>query len=76
MKPVVNGLEKIFEDRITFLSVDANSREGRDALQAYQLQGHPAFAVIGPNGEILWTGLGEQAGAVLQERLNIILDNP
>ena len=62
MEPVVNGLQMKYGDQITFMSIDANSQDGQAVFRAYRLQGHPAYALIDPEGDLLWSGLGEQPG--------------
>lgn len=76
MEPVVNGLEAKFEGRVAFQRVDAVSRDGQAAFRGYQLQGHPAFVLIGPGGEVLWSGLGEQEGENLERELSALLEKP
>jgi len=76
MEPVVNGLETQFGDQVAFLQVDAGTREGQTVFRAYRLQGHPAYALIGLEGEVLWTGLGEQPGENLERELRAFLEIP
>ena len=76
MEPVVNGLEAKYRDRIAFQYIDANSQGGQTAFRAYRLQGHPAYVLINPDGEVLWTGLGEQIGENLENDLRARLENP
>ena len=76
MEPVVNGLEEKYQGQIEFRRIDANTPMGKDAYQAYILRGHPAFLVLNPDGEVLWSGLGEQAQEILDEQILIALNSP
>lgn len=76
MEPVVNGLEEKYQDRIEFRRIDANSPVGKAAYQAYLLQGHPAFVLLNPEGEVLWTGLGEHSPETLEEQMLEGLNSP
>lgn len=55
MTPIVNGLEAEYKESIVFHKLDANTPEGRQAMQTYRLRGHPAIIVIDRSGEIVWT---------------------
>lgn len=60
MTPIVNGLEAEYGERIVFAKLDANTPEGRQAMQTYHLRGHPAILLFDAAGEMVWTGLGVQ----------------
>ena len=70
MQPIVNGLENEYIDQIEFRNLDANDAEGKQAFQAYRLLGHPSYILLNMTGEVLWTGIGEQA----VEQIKIQLD--
>jgi hypothetical protein len=76
MVPVVNGLEDKLSEQIEFRRIDANSRDGNAAFRAYGLRGHPAFVLLNPDGNVLWTGLGEQSGEDIERQLQVILSEP
>ena len=76
MEPVVDGLEGVYDAQVEFRRIDANSPDGREIFQAYGLRGHPSFVVINPQGEVLWTGLGEQPEEMLAQALQGVLNNP
>ncbi len=67
MTPVVNGLEATFGGQVDIRSLDANSREGRPAFQDYGLPGHPSYAILDPQGEVLWSGFGPLSAEALEE---------
>ncbi len=60
MTPIVNGLEAEYGERIIFVKLDANTPEGRQAMQAYQLRGHPAIVLFDSAGDVAWQSLGLQ----------------
>ena len=65
MKPIVDGLEAEYGDRVSFLRLDA-ANEGRAAFAAYGLRGHPSYVIIGMEGDVLWKGVGERPGDQLR----------
>jgi hypothetical protein len=67
MVPVVDGLEKKYQEKVEFRRIDANSPTGKSAYQAYALRGHPGFVLLGPDGTILWKGIGQQPVENLEE---------
>ncbi len=75
MEPVVNELEVNFDGQIDFRSLDA-SAEGKAAFRAFQLRGHPAYVLINPSGEVLWSGLGEQPLDNITKAIETALDKP
>ena len=58
MEPIVNGLEREFAGRIAFDRHNASTAQGRTVMTAYDLRGHPSFAIVTPNGERLWSHAG------------------
>ncbi len=76
MEPVVNGLEEKYSEEIEFRRLDANTPVGKAAYQAYILRGHPAFVLLNPEGEVLWSGLGEQSRESLEEQMLMALNSP
>jgi protein-disulfide isomerase-like protein with CxxC motif len=69
MEPIVNGLESEFEDQIVFLSVDANTEEGRTMMSEYGLRGHPSYAIVDVDGSLLWTAAGQLPAEQLRQSL-------
>jgi hypothetical protein len=76
MEPVVGRLNDVFDGQVEFRRIDANSLDSRSAFQSYNLFGHPSFVIINPEGEVLWTGLGEQSEEMLFQSLQDILSSP
>ena len=58
MEPIVDGLEQQYQEEITFFKVNAGT-DGRDTFSLYNLLGHPGYVLLNPNGDVLWSGVGE-----------------
>jgi hypothetical protein len=71
MQPIVNGLEAEYAGQFAFAQRNARSPEGRAEMANYQLRGHPSYAIVAPDGRLLWSGLGPVPMEVLREQLNI-----
>lgn len=76
MQPVVNGLEEDHRDNIEVLRLEANKGEGLEAFRFYRLGGHPAYVLLNPQGEVLWSGLGVQSRALLETQIQSALLTP
>lgn len=76
MEPVVNGLEEKYQDQIEFRWIDANSLVGKTAYQAYVLRGHPTYVLLNPDGDVLWSGLGEVSRGSLEEQVLKAINPP
>ncbi|MCI0713047.1 MAG: hypothetical protein L0154_23025 [Chloroflexi bacterium] len=53
----MNRLEGDYEDRVKFVYLNANE-DGKQAFQAGNFRGHPAFVLMRPDGEELWRQFG------------------
>ena len=58
MEPIVDGLEQQYQEEITFFRINAGT-DGRDTFSHYNLLGHPGYVLLNPNGDVLWSGVGE-----------------
>jgi len=76
MEPVVNGLEEAYGDKIDVRRLDANSEDGGAAFRYYQLLGHPSYVILNPEGQVLWSGLGELSEADLSQQIMAVLTEP
>ncbi len=66
MTPVVNGLEDKYNGQVTFIILNAAFGEGKAALGAYLMPGHPSYVLLNPSGEVLWRSFGVQFEAALE----------
>ena len=72
VKPIVDGLQADYKDRVAFLRLDA-AQDGREAFIAYGLRGHPSFVIIDNAGEVLWKSVGDQSRAPLETAVRQVL---
>jgi hypothetical protein len=76
MEPVVNGLEKVYSDQVEFRRLDANSKDGEAAFKYYKLLGHPGYVILNPEGEVLWSGIGEKSESEMTQQLISVIKTP
>lgn len=57
MQPVVDRLREDYNDRVTFVALDAEG-EGRAAFAAGSLPGHPSYVIMLADGTETWRGFG------------------
>jgi hypothetical protein len=69
MTPVVNGLRDEFAGSVEFVILNAASGEGRQALEAYKLPGHPSYVLLNPSGELVWRAFGPQPEVTLESAI-------
>ncbi len=76
MTPIVNGLEAEYDESIVFQKLDANTPDGRLAMEAYRLRGHPAIVLIDRDGGIVWTALGPRDRDAVASAIKAVLVAP
>ena len=76
MEPVVNGLNEVYRDQIEFRWLDANTPDGKGAFNYYKLLGHPGYVILNPEGEVLWSGIGEKSEVELIQQISAVLTPP
>lgn len=55
MRPIVNGLEAEYGDRIDFRYLNAeDGGQGEAAFRDYALRGHPTLVFVAAGGEVAW----------------------
>ena len=59
MQPIVDGLEKKYQETVEFVRINASTNEGSEIFDAYPLFGHPSYLILDETGEILWQSVGE-----------------
>ena len=50
MRPVVDGLDKRYGDRVAFAGVDFYNSANVPLAERYGVTGHPTFVVVGSDG--------------------------
>jgi len=63
---IVNGLEKIYGDRIHFVRANILVAENRPLMKQYGFSATPEFYLVDPQGKIIGFWNDEVAGAVLR----------
>jgi len=69
MQPIVHGLETEFASQLAFEQRDANTEAGKTTMQTYNLRAHPSYAIVAPDGKLLWSLTGQVRTDVLQTQL-------
>ena len=69
MRPVVNGLEGRYQDRVAFAGVDYNNRENKGLVQRHRVLGHPTFVVLDSEGNEVKRFVGYTEAAELEAAL-------
>ena len=58
MEPIVDGLEQQYQEEIKFFRINAGT-DGIETFDHYNLLGHPSYVLLNPDGDVLWSGVGE-----------------
>lgn len=63
MRPVVNGLERQYGERVAFAGVDFYNGANKDLVQQHRVLGHPTFIVLDRDGKVVkrFVGFTEEA---------------
>lgn len=69
MQPIVNGLERTYEDRVAFERRNAAEPAHQASLRAYGLRGHPSYVIVDAEGQVLWSTSGPLPAAALQQKI-------
>lgn len=72
MKPVVNGLEETWKNRVSFLRLDVDTPEGSEAARRLGTSGIPAFYFISRDGRVVGDLMGAVPQADLESRLQAL----
>lgn len=73
MRPVVNGLEDQYGDRVDFRRFNIRSTEGEAWANEYHLRGHPAFLLLDSQGQETWRHVGVVPEAMIAAELEAVL---
>ena len=73
MQPIVDGLEKKYQETVKFVRINASTSEGLEIFNSYSLFGHPSYLILDDTGEILWQSVGEQPVDMFENALNAAL---
>ena len=67
--PIVNGLEEEFAGEIEVVRLDAAGSGGAALQSYYDVRGHPSFAVLDAEGDVLARFYGPQSAETLRNAL-------
>lgn len=68
-KPVVDGLEKQFEGRLSVARVDVTTEDGEALCDKHGVRQIPAFLMLDPKGAVVFRQIGRAPDAVAIEAL-------
>ena len=74
MQPIVNGLEDMYNEDMSFVYLNA-TMDGADVYDTLSLRGHPAYVIILPDGTEVFRLLGAQEEATLRDAIEDALQN-
>ncbi|RIK45119.1 MAG: hypothetical protein DCC55_00240 [Chloroflexi bacterium] len=71
MDPVVASLESDYGDRLSVQRYNADSDEGRQLMEQYDLRDAPSYAMVGPDGAKLWGLTGPIHRDMLRQQVQL-----
>jgi hypothetical protein len=73
MRPIVDGLEQDYDDRVDFRRYNIASEDGEAWASRYSLRGHPAFLLLDSQGQESWRYLGVIPREAIETELKTVL---
>jgi thioredoxin-like negative regulator of GroEL len=73
MKPVVNGFEREYGDRVDFRRIDIDDENNAEIVQKYKVSGVPVYVFLDGNEEALFTHSGSRTPDQLKSDLKKLL---
>jgi hypothetical protein len=73
MRPIVDGLEQGYDDRVDFRRYNIASEDGEAWASQYSLRGHPAFLLLDSRGQESWRYLGVIPREAIETELKAVL---
>lgn len=73
MRPIVNGLEGEYGDRIDFRRHNIITDEGNAWATKYGVRGHPAFLLVDEQGQEQWRTVGVVPEETMEAALTAVL---
>ena len=74
MMPIVNGLEAEFEGKVAAIQLNAAQEANAKLQNQWGLRGHPTFAVIDANDNVVQQFFGPQEEATLRAAMEAVMD--
>ena len=69
MAPIVDGLKVEFAGTASVLQLNAGQSGNEELLTQWGLRGHPSFAVLDPDGQVIERFFGPQPEARLRQAI-------
>ncbi len=73
MMPIVNGLERKYNNRLTFQRINADKGDGPAIVRTYNILGHPTVLLFDKNGKEHQRFVGPQDAEMLQQAIESML---
>lgn len=74
-KPVVDGLQKDFIERIDFLFVNVGDNESSETVVQFGISVVPTFMILDRNGQVVFRASGVARSKIYRPELEKVLDN-
>lgn len=71
MDPVIAGLETDYKDRLAVQRYDADSDEGRQLMERYEVRDAPSYVLVGTDGARLWGLTGPIHRDMLRQQVQL-----
>ncbi len=75
MTPIVDGLEAEFKGQVAVIRLNAEDPAVLQLMMSHALSGHPAFVVVGGEGNVTQRLPGIQTRATLQDAMAAVADS-
>lgn len=69
MRPIVDRLREEFEDQVAVVQLNAGQMANAELQSQYDLRGHPSFAILDADGQVVQRLFGPQAENVLRQAM-------
>jgi hypothetical protein len=74
MRPIVDGLRAEYEDRVTFVYLNAaDGGMGQAIFERLRLPGHPSYVIYRPGGGEVYRAFGVLAEEILRAEIEAVL---
>lgn len=75
MRPIVDGLQARYSDRMTFVYMNArDGGQGEAVFDALSLRGHPGYVIFDSTGKEVYRQLGQVDEQVLVTAIDSAID--
>jgi thioredoxin-like negative regulator of GroEL len=72
MMPIVDGLRVEFEGKVSVFQLDAWQPINANLQKQWGLRGHPSFAILDDNGNVVQQFFGPQPKMVLRQAIEAV----